>query len=71
MELCDSGLLNPPSSLVMGDRSCIVQSLSLHQVVLMSKAEVDQFAEGIYCLGILDAIRKYPGLLQQFFVGSK
>ena len=37
----------------------------------MSKAEVDQFAEGIYCLGILDAIRKYPGLLQQFFVGSK
>ncbi len=38
------------------------QTITLHFVLLQSKAEIDQYVEGV-----LDVIREHPGLLQSLF----
>ncbi len=54
--------------LVLDDKQAIVRALCLHQVLFNSKAEIDQFSEGLAALGTLHAIKTYPELLEHFFV---
>lgn len=49
------------------DIPTVVQTVALHLVILNSKAELDQLAEGMSCLGVLAAIRKSPHLLQSYY----
>ena len=62
-ELHDSGYSKASSSLVVNDKQSIIHFLSLHQVLFVCKAEIDQFGEGLQALGTLDTMRKYPELL--------
>ncbi len=45
--LLDCGFTKPSTSVLLADKMEIVQTISLHQVILRSKAELDQFAEGL------------------------
>ena len=69
-ELTECGFTKPSCGLVMEEKCDIIQALTLHQVILKSKAEIDQFGEGVAFLGTLEAMKKYPELLQCFFVQS-
>lgn len=64
--LLASGFTKPPSTLSWDDRVILVQSLTLHHVILESKAEIDQFIDGLKCFGILDNIKEHPLLLKSF-----
>ncbi len=61
------GFCKPTTKLSLNDRPSIVQTITLHFVLLQSKAEIDQYVEGLKSLGVLDVIREHPGLLQSFF----
>ncbi len=65
--LLDCGFTKPSTSVVLADKMEIVQTISLHQVILRSKAELDQFAEGLDSCGVLKAITNFPGLTKTFF----
>ena len=54
--LLDHGFTKPSTSISLDDKMEIVQ---LHNVILWSKAELDQFAEGLDSCGILMAIMLY------------
>ena len=66
-ELVDYGVTNPSTSITLEDKHTIVQSITLHHVLLKSKAEADQFSEGLSYLGTRDYVMKFPHLLQKFF----
>ncbi len=52
--------------MVLDDKQAIVRALCLHQVLYNSKAEIDQFSDGLAALGTLDAIKTYPEVLEHF-----
>ena len=54
--LLDRGVTKPSTSISLDDKMEIVQAVALHYVILWSKAELDQFAEGLASCGILMAI---------------
>ena len=39
--------------------------------LLKIKAEIDQFKEGMECLGVVTAIQQYPDLLSFFTIGKE
>ena len=65
--LCDCGFSRPSVLVKEQDKVDIVQALALHSVLLRSKAEIDQFCEGLESCGVLCAIRKNPNLARRFF----
>lgn len=66
-ELAEYGVTKPPTTVTLEDRITIVQSVTLHHALLKSKAEIDQFVQGLACLGTMEYIKKYPQLLKDFF----
>ncbi len=50
----------------MEDKIGLIQSITLHHVLLKSKGEIDQFGEGLSCLGTRSYVVKYPQLLKEF-----
>ena len=65
--LNDCGFTKPFISVTERDKVKIIQTLGLHDVLLRSKAEIDQFAEGLQSCGVLDAIRQNPDLARNYF----
>lgn len=65
--MIDCGFVEPFSSVKMQDRVDIVQSISLHYVILRSKAEMDQFADGLRSCGVLDEMQQNSSLTRSFF----
>lgn len=63
-DLAECGVTKPPTAVTLEE---VVQSITLHHTILKSKAEIDQFAAGLSCLGTRSNIMKYPHLLKQFF----
>lgn len=53
----------PLALLTLHDRDIVVQTVALHHVLLKSKAEMDQFAQGLSSLGVLDATSQQMGFL--------
>ena len=43
----------------------------LYYTVLRSRLVLDQLAEGLSVLGVLDAMKRYPKLMEPLFVGGK
>ena len=66
-EISSSGFTRPLPCLTKEDKITLIQTVALHYVLLRSKAEMDQFCEGLKSLGVLHAIRKYPDLMSHFF----
>ena len=65
--LVDSGYSKPLTTLTMADKISMVQTVTLHSVLLQTKAELDQFCSGLRALGVLDAIQEYSHLFRDFF----
>lgn len=57
----------PSTAITLEDKVTVVNSISLHHVILKTKAEIDQFADGLSCLGTKKIIMKYPDLIERFF----
>ena len=65
--LATTGYLKPVMLCTTTDIPTVVQTVALHLIILHSKAELDQLAEGMKSLGVLGAIRKSTHLLQPYF----
>ena len=66
--MCDSGFTKPFTSVLFEDRSVIIESLCLHEVILSSKAEADQFCDGLDSSKVLTHLTKHSSILEKFFV---
>ena len=44
----------------------IVQTVTLHKVILSSLAELSQFQEGLSTLGVANALQNHPDLLHSY-----
>ena len=57
MELfTESGFTKPLALVTMDDKITMVQTVTLHYVLLRNKAELDQFCDGLTALDVLSAI---------------
>ena len=67
-DLTEYGIAKPPTVITIEDKIAIVQSITLHYALLKSKAEkINQFIDGLSCLGTKSSITKYPQLVRKFF----
>lgn len=64
-----TGYRKPIKSLTLGDVSKIIDIIKSH-CIKVSIPEINQFAEGLASLGVLDAIKKYPDIMKDFFVDN-
>ena len=67
----ESGFSKPLTRVGLEDLPNIVQTVTLHGVILRSLAELSQFKDGIEALGVGKAMKKHPYLLYDFFVQGK
>ena len=65
--LCECGWTKPSVLVKEKDKVDIIQTMSLHHVILRSKAEIDQFCDGLQACGVLGAVRQHPDLGRPFF----
>ena len=65
--LLDYGILKPATSFSIEDKVDIVHAIALHHVILRSKAEMDQFCDGLQSCGVLNAIRNNSSVTRSFF----
>lgn len=63
----ECGFVKPYAKLGMDDKAQMVHALTLQFGLLQSKAEIDQYMEGLKSLGVLNAIINYHDLLKPFF----
>jgi len=68
--LMGMGFRKPISKLKMDDKAMIKNNLIDYYCLLKVKAEMDQFAEGLQDLGLLDMMRRQPALFKNLFVAS-
>ena len=71
MLLLETGYRKPLSSLTQQDMSGIKRILRNFYTFVRVKAEIDQFLEGLSCLGVVDAVRKHPMLMQPLLIPSE
>ena len=70
-EFYEIGIMKPIHSLRVNDKETFIQMMTVTELLTI-KAEIDQFKQGMECLGIVSAIQWYPDLLKDFFtVGTK
>ena len=62
--IIDSGYTLPVQSIKMNNKQNLTKTMMLHATVLRNKGVIDQLKTGLSCLGVLDAIVKYPHLLE-------
>lgn len=65
--LIECGFSKLSCRLELRDRVNIVQTVSLHKVILASMAELLQLKDGLRSLGVIELIEKYPDLLYSFY----
>ena len=69
--ILEAGYTLPVASIAMEGKTELVQIICLHHVLLRNKAVLDQLKEGLSVLGVEDALKRYPSILEPFFVGGK
>ncbi len=52
----------------MSTRHSITQDIILHETVMKRKVVLDQLAQGLECLGVLQLIRLFPEVFEPMFV---
>lgn len=65
--LIECGFNKPLTKIELSDKVNIIQTVTLHKVILGSLAELSQFRDGLASLGVLDAIRKYSHLICSYY----
>jgi hypothetical protein len=65
--LLECGFNKAVARIKLNDRVNIVQTVTLHKVVLSTLGELTQFKEGLSALGVLDALKDHPDLLQSYY----
>lgn len=68
--MLDSGYTKPLVRTCLEDIPNIVQTVTLHRVILRSLAELTQFRDGLEALGVGKALTQYSSILYDFFVNS-
>ena len=69
--LLETGYRKALSSLTVEDLIGIKRTLRNFYMLLRVKAEIDQFLEGLSCLGVLDQVRSHPMLMQPLLIPSE
>ena len=64
--LMECGYTKPVPRVELVDKADIVQTITLHKVVLVSRG-LSQFRKGLSALGVATALKDYPQLLRSFF----
>ena len=67
----DAGYTLPVTSLQLGDRGHLIQTLRLRYVLLRSKTVLDQLITGLSCLGVLESIRENPEIFEPYFIAAE
>ena len=67
-ELAQCGFTRPSTKLMLADKVDIIQTISLHQVILKTLGELSQFRDGLETLGVGKAIEEHGEFVQEFFV---
>lgn len=67
----EAGYTLAVTSIGMGGKSELLRTLMLHHTLLRNKAVLDQLKSGLSALGVLDAMSKYPTILEPYFVAGK
>ena len=65
--LLECGFNKPVSKVELSDKVNMIQTVTLHKVILASLAELSQFQEGLSALGVADALKNSPHLLHSYF----
>ena len=65
--LMECGYSKPVPRVVLEDKPNIIQTITLHKVILASLAELSQFHKGLSALGVAAALKDYPHLLHSYF----
>lgn len=60
--LLECGFNKAVARIKLNDGVSIVQTVTLHKVVLSTLGELTQFKEGLSTLGVFDALKEHPGL---------
>ena len=68
--LLETGYRKPVSSLSLQDIPTLRAAIVDYHCLLKAKAAMDQFADSLQVLKVLDLIRKYPELAKPFFVSQ-
>ena len=66
--ILSTGFRKPLCSLALEDKASLKSILLDYHCMLKVKAEMDQFAEGLKTLGVLDMVKNYPDLFSSLFV---
>ena len=66
--LLSTGFRKPICSLAMEDKECLRLVLLDYHCLLKVKAEMDQFAEGLKSLGVLDMMKRHPDLFSSLLM---
>ena len=64
----DVGVSDLSTRLKFTDRERIVQSLATYFVIVRAKASIDQIAEGLSTLGVLEMMRANPHTMRKLFL---
>ena len=68
--LLETGYRKPLTCVTLNDREEIAVVLKLYHTLIKVKAEIDQFVDGLQCLGIDWYIKQYPELMESVFVNE-
>ena len=69
--ILESGFTKPLMCVNVEDIPNVVQTVTLHRVILRSLAELSQFKDGIEALGVGKVMNVHSHLLYDFFVQGK
>ena len=65
--LLECGFNKPLSKIHLCDKVTIIQTVTLHKVILASLAELSQFRDGFSSLGVLKTVKEYSHFLHSFY----
>ena len=69
-EFYEIGIMKLIHSLRVSDKETFIQMMTVTELLTI-KPEIDQFKQGMECLGIVSAIQWYPDLFKGFFTVEK
>ncbi len=69
--ILDSGYNKPLVCAQMEDKTNIIETLCLHQVILKSLGEVQEYRDGLRSLDVANTLIEHGDLLKSFFCNDK
>ena len=63
----ERGFSKPLAYVRLGDKATFVQTLTLHEVILKSLGETQQFLDGLGALNVAGTLKTHGHLLKEFY----